>query len=134
MNKKIIFWAIVAATVILAAVECLTIGLPEVNYAVMSICGFLLCSGVIYMKLSLYKPKEVMWCALGGIALTMFVVFGSHFVNFLPVTIDYFNLDPLTSLVLTIIAALYWTVVYCMSLYTFVFYFCELRDKIKDFK
>ena len=133
MKKSIIFVAIVALTAILATVEIATIGVPEVNYFVLTTCGVCLCAGLIYMRLSMYKLKEIIWCLAGGVALTVFVVFGEHFANCLPVAIDYFNLGPLVSLLLVIMTALYIIGVYAASLYLFVFYFCEMRDKIKDF-
>ena len=133
MKKSIIFVAIVALTAILATVEIATIGVPEVNYFVLTVCGVCLCAGLIYMRLSMYKLKEIIWCLAGGVALTVFVVFGEHFANCLPVAIDYFNLGPLVSLLLVIMTALYIIGVYAASLYLFVFYFCEMRDKIKDF-
>lgn len=133
MKKSIIFWATVALTVIMAVIESVTIGLPEVNYIALPICGICLCAGLIYMRLSLYKLVQILWCLAGGVALTVFVVFGEHFANCLPVAIDYFNLGPLVSLLLVIMTALYIIGVYAASLYLFVFYFCEMRDKIKDF-
>ena len=134
MNKVIIFWAIVIATVILAAIESVTIGLPAVNYPVITVCGVLLFLGLVYMKLSLYKFRHILWCLFGGLALTLFVTFGAHFANCLPVAIDYFGFGDLTILLLTIFTALYITAVYGLSLYFFVFYFCEFRGQIKDFK
>ena len=133
MKKSIIFLAVVALTAILATVEIATIGVPEVNYFVLTVCGICLCAGLIYMRLSLYKLVQILWCLAGGVALTVFVVFGEHFANCLPVAIDYFNLGPLVSLLLVIMTALYIIGVYAASLYLFVFYFCEMRDKIKDF-
>ena len=133
MKKSIIFFAVIAAVVFLAALEIATVGLPEVNYPILSICGICLCAGLVYMRLSLYKPMQLLWCFLGGVALTMFVVFGSHFAQCLPFAIDYFHLGALTSLLLLIFTALFVTMVYGYSLYLFVFYFCDMKSKIKDF-
>lgn len=133
MKKSIIFWTIIALTAILAFIEGVTIGLPVVNYTILTICGVCLCAGVVYTRVSLYKTKHTLWCIGGGIALTTFIVFGAHFANCLPAAIDYFQLGALVTLLLTIITALYLTGVYAFSLYLFVFYFCELRDKIRDF-
>ena len=134
MKKGIIFWVITALTVVLAAIESVSIGLPTVNYPVITVCGVLLFLGLVYMKLNLYKTGPILWCLLGGIALTLFVTFGAHFANCLPVAIDYFRLGDLTILLLTIFTAFYITAVYGLSFYFFVFYFCDFRSKIKDFK
>ena len=131
MRKEIIFWAVVAATVIMAALEIATVGLPEVKYPVLTVCGVCICLGLVYMRLSLYKTKHILWCLAGGVALTMFVVFGIHFAALAPVAVDYFNLGGLSTLLLMILTALFMTMIYGYSLYLFVFYFCEMRDKIK---
>ena len=137
MDKRIIFWAVVVLTAILAVVENAIIGLPVADYKLMSICGtcgICLSLGMIYMRLSLYKTKHILWCLAGGVALTMFIVIGAHFANLLPVAIDYFRMGALSSLILSMLTALYMIGVYAASLYFFVFYFCEMRDKIRDFK
>lgn len=137
MNKKIIFWAVVVLTAILAVIESATIGLPVADYKLMSVCatcGICLALGLIYMRLSLYKTKHILWCLAGGIALTMFIVIGAHFANLLPVAIDYFRMGALSSLILSMLTALYMIGVYAASLYFFVFYFCEMREKIRDFE
>ena len=127
---------VVVLTAILAVIESATIGLPVADYKLMSICGtcgICLSLGMIYMRLSLYKATQILWCLAGGIALTMFIVIGSHFANLLPVAIDYFRMGALSSLILTMLTALYMIGVYAASLYFFVFYFCEMREKIRDF-
>ncbi|MBR1601139.1 MAG: hypothetical protein IJ677_06120 [Alphaproteobacteria bacterium] len=134
MKKSIIFLAVVALTAILATVEIATIGVPEVNYFVLTVCGVCLCAGLIYMRLSMYKLREILWCLAGGIALTMLVIFGAHFADLMPVAIDYFHLGALGSLILAILTSLYMIAVYAASLYFFVFYFCEMREKIRDFE
>lgn len=137
MDKRIIFLVVVVLTAILAVVENATIGLPVADYKLMSICGtcgICLSLGMIYMRLSLYKTKHILWCLAGGVSLTMFIVIGAHFANLLPVAIDYFRMGALSSLILSMLTALYMIGVYAASLYFFVFYFCEMRDKIRDFK
>ena len=137
MDKRIIFLAVVVLTTILALIENATIGLPVADYKLMSVCatcGICLALGLIYMRLSLYKTKHILWCLAGGVALTMFIVIGAHFANLLPVAIEHFHLGSLSSLILSILTALYMIGVYAASLYFFVFYFCEMREKIRDFE
>lgn len=137
MDKKIIFLAVVVLTAILAVIESATIGLPVADYKLMSVCatcGICLALGLIYMRLSLYKTKHILWCLFGGLALTIFIVIGAHFANLMPVAIDYFHLGALGSLILAILTSLYMIAVYAASLYFFVFYFCEMREKIRDFE
>lgn len=134
MKKSIIFLAVVALTAILATVEIATIGVPEVNYFVLTVCGICLCAGLIYMRLSMYKLREILWCLAGGVALTLLVIFGGHFANCLAPAIDYFNLGPLVSLLLLVLTALFITMTYGYSLYLFVFYFCEMRLKIEGYR
>lgn len=129
--------AVVVLTTILALIENATIGLPVADYKLMSVCatcGICLALGLIYMRLSLYKTKHILWCLAGGVALTMFIVIGAHFANLLPVAIEHFHLGVLSSLILSILTALYMIGVYAASLYFFVFYFCEMREKIRDFE
>lgn len=134
MSKRIIFWSVIAATVILAAIEGVSIGFPELNPTVLSVCGLCLGIGLIYMKLALYKVKDLIWCTLGGLLLTAFVTIGGHLMYCLPVVIDAFNLDGLESMLLAMLTAVYVPAVYGFALYAFVFYFCDLRSKIRDFK
>ena len=134
MKKTIIFWAVLAATVIIAVIESLTIGFPELNLTVLSICGLCLGIGLIYMKLALYKVKDLVWCLLGGLVLTTFVTIGGHLMYCLPVVIDAFNLTGLESMLLAMATAVYVPAVYGFALYSFVFYFCDLKSKIQDFK
>ncbi len=119
MKKSIIFLAVVALTAILATVEIATIGVPEVNYFVLTVCGICLCAGLIYMRLSMYKLREILWCLAGGVALTLLVIFGGHFA---------------VSLLLLVLTALFITMTYGYSLYLFVFYFCEMRLKIEGYR
>jgi len=134
MKKSIIFCAILALDVILAVLEFAFTGLPEPNYPILTVCGILLCAGLVYLRVSLYKTVHILWCLFGGIALTFLVTFGAHLAYCLPMAIDYFNLGALASLLLVILTALYVTGVYAASLYLFVFYFCEVRDRIRDFE
>ena len=134
MSKRIIFWAVVVFTAVLALVENATIGLPVVNMSILAVCGLLLGAGLVYMKMSLYKKSALAWCLAGGLALTFFIVIGAHFANCLPVVIDALHLGAIVSLLLCIATAFYVTVIYCAALYLFAFVFCDLRSKLNDFK
>ena len=59
MSKKIIFWAVVVFTSVMALVENATIGLPVVNMSILAVCGLLLGMGLIYMKMSLYRKRAL---------------------------------------------------------------------------
>lgn len=134
MKKSIIFRAIISLDVILVALEYAVTGFPEPNYPVLTVCGILLCMGLISLRVRLYKPVHMLWCLLGGIALTFFVMFGAHLAYCLPIAIDYFGLGALASLILAMFTAFYLTGVYVLALYLFVFYFCEVRDEIQNFE
>lgn len=133
MKKSIIFCVIILLTAAMAVIEEATVGFP-INYLTLSICGVCLGLGLIYMKLSLYKLKDILWCLFGGLALTMFVIIGGNMAYCLPIVVDYFNLDGLATLLSCMITAMFVTAVYCFSIYIFVFHFCEVRDKIRDFE
>lgn len=134
MKKSIIFCVIILLTAAMAVIEEATVGFPEINYLTLSICGVCLGLGLIYMKLSLYKLKDILWCLFGGLALTMFVTIGEHMAYCLPIVVDYFNLDGLATLLSCMITAMFVTAVYSFSIYIFVFHFCDICSKIKNFE
>lgn len=117
-------------TVLLAAIEIATIGLPEINYVTLSICGVCIGLGLLYLKLSLHKLADLLWCLCGGLALTMFVIVGGHVISLLPVAVEYFHLGALVTMLLSMFAAMVMTCIYSFSLYWFLFYFCKFKSKM----
>ena len=128
--RKFIMFIVVALTVLFAAIEYATVGLPEINYVTLAICGVCVGLGLLYLKLTMHKLSDLMWCLSGGLVLTMFVLVGGHVVNLLPVAIDYFHLGALVSMLLGMVAAMVMVMVYGFSLYLFLFYFCKFKSKI----
>lgn len=131
-DRGLVAAVLVIVTAILWVIEGLTIDFPPFNPMLLAVCGCFIGLGVLYMRLSMYKLKDLIWNVIGGLCLTAFVAVGGYFAYLLPVVIDWTNAGALASTIMVILAGMYIPLVYGGAVYLYIFCFCNMQDRIHE--